>query len=299
MKEVSIIIVTYNSEKDIFDCIKSIDEYADIPKEDIELIIVDNCSREPEPMFAKLKEIWGEEIVLIENTKNGGYGQGNNIGIRRATAPVILIMNPDVRLMEPILKTAVETFAANKEMSMLGMKQMLSKSETSTNSFSCTYMMNGYLYTFLTSVCNRYDWYFPSLMYFSGSCFFIRKSMFEEIGLFDESNFMYGEEDDIHYRMKERFGCHMKYASNLHYMHLTKERKPGLDYWKHVVNVAQELNEKKGYSRRKTVLNRLRNNRLLILRDRIHILLGKQPSASYQVRKNYQSYLEELLMKLN
>ena len=101
MKKVSIIIVTYNSEKDIYDCVDSIQSHTDIPKKEIELIIVDNCSREPEPMFVRLKQQWGEDIILIENTQNGGYGQGNNVGIRRATAPVILIMNPDVRLLEP------------------------------------------------------------------------------------------------------------------------------------------------------------------------------------------------------
>ena len=75
MKQVSIIIVTYNSEKDIFDCVDSIQHQADIPLEDIELIVVDNCSRESEPMFERLRQQWGEDIVLIENAQNGGYGR--------------------------------------------------------------------------------------------------------------------------------------------------------------------------------------------------------------------------------
>lgn len=298
MKQVSIIIVTYNSEKDIFDCVDSIKQHADIPKDDIELIIVDNCSREPQAMFDKLKEQWGDDIKLIENDKNGGYGQGNNVGIRRATAPIILIMNPDVRLMEPVLATAIQAFW-NSRTSMVGMKQMRTPKEPSTNSFSCTYMMNGYLYTLVTSVCNQCDWYIPSLMHFSGSCFFIRKSMFEEIGLFDESNFMYGEEDDIHYRIKERFGTHMKYMPKLHYIHLSKETPPGLKYWKQVVDVAATLNEKKGYPRKKTILNRWRNNRMLIAQHRIYGLLGKEPSDMLQIKKDYQTYLEQLLHESN
>ena len=36
MKRVSIIIVTYNSEKEIYDCVRSIQQYADIPSEEIE-----------------------------------------------------------------------------------------------------------------------------------------------------------------------------------------------------------------------------------------------------------------------
>ena len=38
MKKVSIIIVTYNSEKDIYDCINSIIENSDIPLAEIELV---------------------------------------------------------------------------------------------------------------------------------------------------------------------------------------------------------------------------------------------------------------------
>lgn len=57
MKQLSIIIVTYNSEKDIYECIKSIRKYSDIPLKNIELIVVDNNSKAPLPMFSKIKEI--------------------------------------------------------------------------------------------------------------------------------------------------------------------------------------------------------------------------------------------------
>lgn len=126
MKRLSIIIVTYNSEKDIYDCINSIRQWTDIPTEALELIVVDNNSRDTDAMFAQLRELYGNDIVLIKNTRNGGYGQGNNMGIRQATAPVILIMNPDVRLMEPVFQTALDAFDQWKDLSIYGMKQMLS-----------------------------------------------------------------------------------------------------------------------------------------------------------------------------
>ena len=193
MKRLSVIIVTYNSENDIYDCISSIKQWSDIPLGELELIIVDNNSRNTDTMFEQLRSLYGSDIVLIKNTKNGGYGQGNNMGIRKATAPVVLIMNPDVRLMEPVFKTALDAFEGNKTLSIYGMKQMLTATEQSNNSFSCAYTVNGYLQTLMTSFGNRYDKYFPKYMHFSGSCFFVRKEMFEQIGLFDETIFMYGE----------------------------------------------------------------------------------------------------------
>ena len=127
MKRLSIIIVTYNSEHDIYDCLASIRKHQDLQPEELEIIIVDNNSRDTDGMFAKLRELYGNDIVLVKNTHNGGYGQGNNVGIRMATAPVILIMNPDVRLLMPIFKTATDAFLEDSRLAMYGMKQMLTE----------------------------------------------------------------------------------------------------------------------------------------------------------------------------
>lgn len=286
MKRLSIIIVTYKSEKDIYDCIDSIWKNCDIAKDDLEIIIIDN-SPESEPMFGKLRKKYSSDIMLIHNTHNGGYGQGNNMGICKATAPIVLIMNPDVRLMEPIFKTAIEEFEKNKELCIYGMKQMLSETVPSTNSFSCTYMMNGYLYTLLTAFGNRFDCYIPKYMHFSGSCFYIRKSMFEDIGLFDESIFMYGEEDDIHYRLRKKGYTQMKYNSQLHYIHLVKDRKPDLAYERKLVEVAIQQNEKKGYPAYKTIKNRIRNAKMILIREYIKIKTGKKDMALYNMLKNH------------
>ena len=275
MKRLSIIIVTYNSEHDIYDCVSSIIKFSDIPLSELELIIVDNNSRDTDTMFENLKELYGNNIILIKNTHNGGYGQGNNVGIKKATAPVILIMNPDVRLIEPIFKTTIEAFEQDSKLAMYGMKQMLTATIPSTNSFTCTYALNGYIQTIMSSVCNRYDHYIAKYMHFSGSCFYIRKQMFEHVGLFDESVFMYGEEEDIHYRMWKLGYTKMVYNPKLHYIHLVKERKPDLKYELKLIDVAVFQNEKKGFSAKKTLKDRLRNTNMLIAREKLKILMRK------------------------
>lgn len=279
MKKVSIIIVTYNSEKDIYDCISSIQKFSDIPLSEIELIIVDNNSRNTDTMFDKLKEMYGDGIVLIKNTHNGGYGQGNNVGIRKASAPIILIMNPDVRLFEPIFKTAVEAFESDTKLAMYGMKQMLTPTQPSTNSFTCAYTVNGYIQTVMSSMGNRFDHYISKYMHFSGSCFYIRKQMFEQVGLFDESVFMYGEEEDIHYRMWQHGFKTMVYNPRLHYIHMVKDRKPELKYELKLIDVAILQAQKKGFSAKKMLTNRLKNANILIFRERIKMLMGKNDKS--------------------
>lgn len=295
MKRLSVIIVTYNSENDIYDCISSIKQWSDIPLDELELIIVDNNSRNTDYMFEQLLSLYGSDIVLIKNTRNGGYGQGNNMGIRKATAPVVLIMNPDVRLIEPVFKTALDAFEENKALSIYGMKQMLSTTEQSNNSFSCAYTVNGYLQTFLTSFGNHYDKYFPKFMHFSGSCFFVRKEMFEQIGLFDETIFMYGEEEDIHYRMRKKGFTQMLYNPKLHYLHLTKEREPNLAYETKILDVAIEQSKKKGYNVRNTIMNRLRNNTILLLREKMLVFLGKKDKRQLNLLKEFRKEIKQRL----
>lgn len=298
MKKVSIIIVTYNSEKDIYDCISSIQKFSDIPLSEIELIIVDNNSTGCDTMFDKLKTLWGEDIVLIKNSSNGGYGQGNNLGIRQCSSPVVLIMNPDVRLVCPIFRKAIDLFTKDKSMCMLGMKQWLTLEEPSTNSFTCTYRMNGYISTILSALCTRLDIYIAKYMHFSGSCFFINKAMFEAVGLFDESVFLYGEEDDIHYRLMHHFkDCKMVYDKNLKYLHLTKERQPDIKYEETLIDVSVIQNKKKGYDERMTLKNRLRCINLQIFRERVRVILGKKDKTLLNILEGLKLYIKEKLQK--
>ena len=57
-------------------------------------------------------------------------------------------------------------------------------------------------------------------MFFNGSCFFVRKSSFEQVGLFDENIFMYCEEDDIHGRLLKLNNSRFLYDKTLSCLHL-------------------------------------------------------------------------------
>ena len=73
MKRLSIVIVTYNSEKDIYDCLKSIWNNCDIPKDQLEICIVDN-SLESDSMFRKLEYLYGyNEAGCLSYVLRSGY----------------------------------------------------------------------------------------------------------------------------------------------------------------------------------------------------------------------------------
>lgn len=223
-KEISVIIVTYNSEKLIFDCIDSLYKYNDIGNM-LEIIVVDNNSDNVNKMFSDIKERYGNDIILIKNNKNKGYGQGNNVGIRNATGSIIMIMNPDVRLLLPVFSKALSHFFNSKTI-ILGMKQMVTETKRGL-SFMVKLDSSPILSILETILFNKLELYNYKRMYFSGACFFIQKNEFIKIGLFDESVFMYGEENDIHYRLlKSKVTGSMIYDKNLKYLHLVDNRPP-------------------------------------------------------------------------
>ena len=122
--------------------------------------------------------------------------------------------------------------------------------------------------------------------------------MFEAVGLFDESVFLYGEEDDIHYRLMHRFkDCKMMYDKSLRYLHLTKERLPDLRYEKTLIDVAVLQNKKKGYDERITLKNRLRCINLQIFREQLRIIFGKNDRALLCMLEELKLYFKTLGFK--
>lgn len=221
MSKLSLIVLTYNSENDIFDCLESVYKYNDIG-DGLEVIVVDNNSRQWTETEQLIREKF-PNICTISNTRNGGYGQGNNVGIRAASAPIIAIMNPDVRLIMPVFGTFLQTLSS-PDVVMCGGKQYV----TETKPVTC------YLYDHhespirqsLGMIVNRkIDRYDYKRMWLSGAFFCIKKYEFEQIGLFNEGLFMYGEEFDIHVRLRKFFPQNkICYLPKMRYLHLIEER---------------------------------------------------------------------------
>lgn len=218
MKKLSVIIVTYNSEKHIYDCLESLFKFNDIG-EDLEVIVVDNCSKEYEKMAEEIVKRYSQRVRLIQNSKNGGYGQGNNVGIRASKAPYIMIMNPDVRMCEPIFQKVLEKFDGDDSILLHGIKQYHQDGRPG-KSMGWTTRCNPYICEPIRYILCKMDIYWQRYMFFNGSCFFVRKSSFEQVGLFDENIFMYCEEDDIHGRLLKIEKAHFVYDRSLSCLHL-------------------------------------------------------------------------------
>lgn len=218
--KISIIIVTYNSYDLILDCINSIFRYNDLDENEIEIIVVDNSSDfESERLKNLLFTEFKNKVKFIKN-ENKGYGHGNNVGAKISKGEIIAVMNPDIRLSEPVFKRTLEIFEDHQTAS-LGFKQI-----DGNRNFSF-YRLPELFFPLSSSIKtrneNNTDKFNPNIHYLSGAFVFFRKKDFEEIGMYDENFYMYFEEADITRRIN-RINKKSVYDCSKSYIHLMEQK---------------------------------------------------------------------------
>jgi len=194
---ISIVLLTYNTSIDLLKtCIDSIIKHNDIA-DALEIIITDNNSDNQEAinLFA---EAYAYNLKVVNSKHNGGYGSGNNLGIRAASHEIVLLVNPDVELIEPMFRWALQEFQTKQHLNILGMQQ-INQYNVPTHSFLARRLtVNCFLANFVLQKVNKFNAKYSVV---SGACFFLRRSSFLEIGGYDEQIFLYGEERYLHERM--------------------------------------------------------------------------------------------------
>ena len=104
--KIDIVIVTYNSQRWLKDCIESIEGQKGINLNDINLFFVDNKSQDAtieELNKYKNKSKLGS-FNIIENTTNCGFGQANNIGFSKGESEYVFFLNHDTKLDKDTIK---------------------------------------------------------------------------------------------------------------------------------------------------------------------------------------------------
>lgn len=108
---VSIVVVTYNSENDVADCLNSILVQA---YQNFEIIVVDNVSSDE--TVHKMQDSFGshQKIKIIPNKENTGYVGGNNTGFHHAKGDLIVILNPDLIVDKDWLEQLVKAYSKHE-----------------------------------------------------------------------------------------------------------------------------------------------------------------------------------------
>lgn len=206
--EISLIIVAYKNQNLVEDCLTSIYKFNDI-EESLEVIVVDN-SPDDQRLDDSLKTKF-PDIKLIKN-ENFGFGQGNNVGVKESIGKYLFFLNPDTMLIEPIFCYAYNKLERDSSIAMLGF-QLVDINRKKNHSFFPMISI-GVFGTVIYKSMVFLGLYFEPLMFISGANMFMPRSVFYEIGMFDENIFMYGEEQDLTHRIhnigKKTFFCRNK-----------------------------------------------------------------------------------------
>jgi len=100
----SIIILNYNAGELLLKCIESVFNSS---YENYEVIVVDNGSEDESHKKCKQKF---SKVILIENQKNLGFCEGNNVGIRNAKGDFLIILNPDTEVKSNAFEELYKAF---------------------------------------------------------------------------------------------------------------------------------------------------------------------------------------------
>lgn len=248
MKKLALIIVCYNSQSLIKDCLDSVYHYNDIGDE-LEVIIVDNNSKDQAAFLKSISDNYPNDIKLIPSKDNGGYGRGNNLGISHAIAPYVVVMNPDIRLVKPIFSEIIRVFEVQKRLAMGG----VSFSDGSSSFyFKPEFYTVWNLIWFKRLVRNgRFN---VNEMFLSGSFLAFRAEHFRDVGGFDEKIFLYNEESDITNRLLKA-GYDIHWMRDLKVFHMTHSRRLNLDALKMELDSLEYYSNKLGFKPEK-ILNR-------------------------------------------
>jgi GT2 family glycosyltransferase len=194
--KVSVIVLNYNGRKYLKECLDSVlrtDYY------NLEVIVVDNASDDGSPEFVKKHY---PQVTLIENEKNLGFCEGNNIGIRKATGEIIILLNNDTIVDSKWIKEILKK-AEDPKVGIVGCRLYFPGSKI-IQSLGFRMRFLGYWESIgAGQIDNGQFDKFGCVDYVSGAALAVKTKVLDKIGLLDPTFYAYGEDVDICYRARQ------------------------------------------------------------------------------------------------
>lgn len=207
MALVDVVVVSFNSRLHLRNSVAS---FAGVP--DVRVIVVDNASSD-----ASLEAIADLDVTTIRRAANGGFAAGCNDGWRAGAAPYVLFLNPDATLDERSLRVLVSTLEDDDSLGAAAPRiehpdGSLAFSQRRFPRLRATYARALFLHRLfphaswtdeLIRDARAYE-RLATPEWVSGACLLVRRSVLDEIDGWDDGFFLYGEDIDLCWRLRER-----------------------------------------------------------------------------------------------
>lgn len=229
--DVSVVILNYNVRVFLENCLTSVQKACEGLA--TEVFVVDNASSDDSVDMVQRKYPF---VHLIVHDQNLGFSRGNNVALRRCRGRYVLVLNPDTLVQENTIRAMIEFMDACPDAGAAGCKVLNpdgSLQLTCKRSFPSPWVaftkISGLSRIFPKSrLFGRYNLTYldedrvHEVDAIAGSFMFLRREMFDTVGLLDESFFMYGEDLDWCFRMWEK-GWKIYYVPTTQIIHYKGE----------------------------------------------------------------------------
>ena len=214
--ELSIIIVNWNTRDLLRDCLNSV--YAETKETSFEVLVVDNASSDGSAEMVK-REF--PQLRLIENEENLGFAKANNQAIRQSRGSYILLLNADTVVLSGALDKMVAFMRAHPDVDASGPMILNPDGSLQPSTHDAWYTFGYWAKFFLRE---RLVTYLPRLSvsklgkretynsqprqvgWVTGACMMMTRGALNKVGLLDDQYFLFSEEVDWFYRLKQLGG---------------------------------------------------------------------------------------------
>ncbi len=216
--KVAMIVVNYNEAENTVKYVKKISEYENVHK----IVVVDNASTELNGLDV-LKEVQNEKVVMVESKKNGGYGYGNNFGVRyleeqNEIYDYIIVSNVDIAIEESAIERCLQVLEDDEKIAIAAPRmvnaahQPIRRSAWKMRTFwldviHSTRFLEAIFYKKLRAgeySEKEYGQKILEVEAISGAFFIVKYPIFKEIDMFDENVFLFYEEDILAKKIEEK-----------------------------------------------------------------------------------------------
>ena len=222
---VAIVIVTYNSARDIDRALRSLSDPP--PATPHEILVVDNASADD--TVTRVRASW-PAVRLIASPSNLGFAAANNRGIRESSSELVLLLNPDTSVPRGAIDRLVAHLDARPDVAIVGPRIVdgEGRAELSFGSMIAplTELRQKVLVVGndrgvrpIVSMVDRMTRRTREVDWVSGACLLIRRADLEAAGLLDERFFLYTEDVDLCASVRRR-GRTVLFAADVEIQHL-------------------------------------------------------------------------------
>ncbi len=204
VRAVTAIVLNYNGHGFVTESVKSL---LDQEFRDLEVVVVDNASTDGSA--EEIEATFGGRVRLVRAPRNLGFGAGNNLAIREARGRHIVLLNNDAVATPAFVAEMVKAAEADITIGMVAPKVLLFSQPDRIDTTGHLLYPDGLNRGRgrLEKDEGQYD-HCATALFPSGAAALYTRRMLDDIGLFDESFFLYGDDTELGLRGRlAGWGC--------------------------------------------------------------------------------------------